>query len=212
MEGRRRRPDVSGYRIHPFAPSDPRSCISPSLSLPADRTSGQSEITLSPSRCVQSKLQFKSSCQTLFSPVLSLSLSPSTRHRRLCRSRSLFRQLELEIPKIVLHRPPTNSAVPHAHARTREPFPSNARLYTLWMYVYARTDRARVRERASFCTAGLRGRSRNSLRLAVTSRPHYWRIPLHDRLLRGERASRGKLPDSCPRRAAWELAVTFSTN
>lgn len=38
--------------------------------LPTDRASGQPEITLSPSRCVQSKLQFKSSCQ-----ILSLFLS-----------------------------------------------------------------------------------------------------------------------------------------
>lgn len=53
-------------------------------SSPADRASGgRSEITLSPSRCVQSKLQFKSSCQTLFLSssrfsfsLLSLSFSP----------------------------------------------------------------------------------------------------------------------------------------
>lgn len=109
---------------------------------PADRTSGQSEITLSPSRCVQSKLQFKSSCQTLFSPF---SLPPTTCHRRLCRSRSLFRQPELEIPKIVLHRPSTNSAVPQTHARTKDPRVRVSTLSFRCVSVYAvdvRYDRA----------------------------------------------------------------------
>lgn len=102
-----RRSDVSGYRIHPSHPSN-----HPLLG--TDRASGQSEITLSPSRCVQSKLQFKSSCQTLvlsssrYSPPPLLSRSPGL----------LFRHPELEIPKIVLHRPPTNFAMPRVCVRS----------------------------------------------------------------------------------------------
>lgn len=67
----RRKAQARCQRIHPSRP--PILILAP----PANRASGQSEITLSPSRCVQSKLQFKSSCQTLF--PLSPFRSPSLR-------------------------------------------------------------------------------------------------------------------------------------
>lgn len=65
-------------QIPNFTPSRPAILVLalPPPPPPANRTSGQSEITLSPSRCVQSKLQFKSSCQTLFSRSLSFPQPP----------------------------------------------------------------------------------------------------------------------------------------
>jgi len=150
-EGEERETQARCQRIHPSRP--PILVLAP----PANRASGQSEITLSPSRCVQSKLQFKSSCQTLF--PLSLFHSPSPPFL------APFRQPELEIPKIVLHRPPTNSVIPRAHARSIPFLRARVRVHCSSAYVCCdqradeRTNERmneRASERASFRTAGSR--------------------------------------------------------
>lgn len=183
----KRRAQIRCQRIpnSPFAPFEPPS---------ADRAFGQFEITLSPSRCVQSKLQFKSSCQTLFSRSL---LFPLSRYhpRSFLAPGVLFRHPELEIPKIVLHRPPTNFAMPGVCVRSTLSFKcvhcSSVFVHCVCVVIVRTSERASERM-SKLLHSWIEGADRRTLRLAVTSRPHYWRIPLHDRLLRGERgASRG---------------------